>query len=501
MNAKSTKVSTLSLLILLIAVLDVSAMPGVKAERSETIYIRADGSIDPPTAPIQRNRDTYMFTENITGSIVIEKDNITIDGAAHTLQGRGAGTGFYLSNRTNITIQETSVVGFEHGIYLNYSRSNNITINSLSNNSIGIFAAWATRSTFSDNNIADNREYGLLLGYNSQENIVTSNEITNNSRGICLTTSSNNRIVGNNIVDNIDGILLNDSTNNVVYQNSLVTNILGLYLNNSLLTYENNTFYHNNFGENRLQAQTGPNSSSNMWDNGYPSGGNYWSDFDGMDLYSGQFQNETNIDRIGDTPYFIDAENYDEYPLIYPYGFVPSPDLTGDGEVDMRDVSIAALAFGTYPSRPQWKFEADMNQDSQIDIRDLTIIVKDFGKSVLIQDVSIRTDKSEYAHLDSVKITVSYRTQATQVRNVVLEATIEDNLNVHVGMTMCNLTIGGSIFNQFKKYTSTLNVVIPYWASAGPAIVHVNFLKKLTSTGSYLSLVGETTISIQILSV
>jgi len=500
MNIKPAHVSTLALLILLIAVFDISALPAVQAENSGRIYIRPDGSIDPSTAPIQRNRDTYILTENIAGSIIIEKDNITIDGATHTLQGSGIGTGFYLSNRTNITIQETSVVGFEHGIDLNYSINSNITINNLLSNSIGVFATWAIRNTFSDNNIANNSECGVLLDYNSQENIVMSNEIANNSRGIYLTASSNNKIVGNNIVDNVDGIRLNDSTNNIVYQNSIVRNMLGLHLNTSVFTYENNTFYHNNFGENRFQVKIGANSSRNIWDSGYSSGGNYWSDFNGMDLFSGQSQNETGSDRIGDMPYFINAENYDRYPLIYPYGFVPSPDLNGDGEVDIRDVGAAALAFGAYPSHPRWNLAADMNQDSQVDIRDLAIIVKNFGKSVLIQDVSIRTDKSEYAHLDAVKITVSYRTQATQLRSVVLAATIEDDLNVHVGIAMCNLTIGGSVFNQFKKYTSILTITIPNWAAAGPAIVHVNFLKKLTSTGPYLSLTGEATLSIQILS-
>jgi parallel beta-helix repeat protein len=480
--------------------LDLSVMSTVTAESSETIYIRADGSLDPSTAPIQRNRDTYTFTENITGSITIERDNITINGATHTLQGRGVNTGFYLSNRTNVTIQQTSVVGFQHGIELNYSSNNNITTNILLNNSIGIFATGAMGNTFSDNNIANSSECGILLDYNSQQNTVMSNEITNNNRGIRLNASSKNKIVRNNIIDNIDGIFLKDSTENIVYQNSVVRNTLGLCLGSSILTYENNTFHQNNFGENEVQVQIGANSSHNRWDNGYPAGGNYWSDFNGTDIHSGQFQNETNSDRIGDTPYVIDTENHDGYPLIYPYGFVPSPDLTGDGEVDIRDVSVAALAFGTYPCHPNWKFEADMNQDSQIDIRDLVIIVKKFGENILIQDVSIRTDKSEYAHLESVKITVSYRTQATQVRNVVLAATIEDDLNVHVGITMHNLTVGGSIFNQFKKYTSTLTITIPYWASAGPAMVHVNFLKKLTSTGPYLSLTAEATLSVQILS-
>jgi len=59
--------------------------------------------------------------------------------------------------------------------------------------------------------------------------------------------------------------------------------------------------------------------SRNIWDNGYPSGGNYWSNYNGTDLYSGPCQNVTGSDGIGDTPYVIDANNQDNYPLMKPY--------------------------------------------------------------------------------------------------------------------------------------------------------------------------------------
>jgi len=59
-------------------------------EASGTIYIKTDGSIDPPTAPIQRNGGLYTLTGNITSDsdgIMIERKNMTVDGAGNTVQG------------------------------------------------------------------------------------------------------------------------------------------------------------------------------------------------------------------------------------------------------------------------------------------------------------------------------------------------------------------------------------------------------------------------------
>jgi parallel beta-helix repeat protein len=79
-----------------------------------------------------------------------------------------------------------------------------------------------------------------------------------------------------------------------------------------------NIFYHNNFTDNPCQVTCG-RRSINIWDDGYPSGGNYWSDYTGVDLFGGPYQNMTGGDGIGDTPYIIDANNQDRYPLMAPF--------------------------------------------------------------------------------------------------------------------------------------------------------------------------------------
>ena len=73
-----------------------------------TIYIRADGSIDPPTASIYTaDNITYTLTANITvnaDGIVIERDNTVLNGAGYTMIGNGSGNGIDLIDINNVTI-------------------------------------------------------------------------------------------------------------------------------------------------------------------------------------------------------------------------------------------------------------------------------------------------------------------------------------------------------------------------------------------------------------
>ena len=258
---------------------------------SGPIYIRADGSIDPPTAPIHQNGDSYTLTDNIDGSIVIEKDSIIVDGAGHTLQGTGSETGIDLSLRTNVTIQNMEIKTFDYAVYL--SSSHHVTI-------LGT-------------NIADSSD-GIWVSDSSSNNIFGNNITTNVLEGIYILVSTDNSISGNNITTNtFDGIYLYSSSNNTISGNNIANNGWGVTSYYS----SDNRLFHNNFISNIEQADS--ESSIDVWDNAYPSGGNYWSDYNGTDLYRGPYQNETGSDGTGDTPYIIDADNRDRYPLMTPY--------------------------------------------------------------------------------------------------------------------------------------------------------------------------------------
>jgi hypothetical protein len=56
-----------------------------------------------------------------------------------------------------------------------------------------------------------------------------------------------------------------------------------------------------------------------LWDDGYPSGGNYWGNYGGEDSYSGPNQDQPGSDGILDSPYVVDSDNEDAYPVVSPF--------------------------------------------------------------------------------------------------------------------------------------------------------------------------------------
>ena len=110
----STKYSLPIFLVLTLLTGTLVVLVGVqRVEASETIYIRADGSIDPPTANItSADNVTYTFIGNINESIVVERSNIVVDGVGYTLQGSGGGNGFSWSDVNKVTIINTIIRNF-----------------------------------------------------------------------------------------------------------------------------------------------------------------------------------------------------------------------------------------------------------------------------------------------------------------------------------------------------------------------------------------------------
>jgi len=245
-----------------------------------------------------------------------------------------------LYNVTCGKIENNTCENSDIGIYLESSSNNIITSNTCPNNRYGIWLDSSDNSIIENNIIENCSDTGISLGF-SDNNLISNNIVRNNRyEGIFLEYCGYN-LISNNIVENgIDGIYFwkacdnNSITNNIIRNNgtgmelthwpdgvpgSPFYNIISNNLvenNNTGISLDGyyNKFYHNNFMNiNNHASAWGPN----YWDNGYPSGGNYWSDYTGVDETHGENQDIPGSDGIGDTPYIIPGDNTsDRYPLM-----------------------------------------------------------------------------------------------------------------------------------------------------------------------------------------
>ncbi len=198
-------------------------------QNTSSVVINEDGSVTPTSAPVTRNGDTYTLTDDIyipastNEGIIIEKNDITLDGAGHKIRGHGESSSIFLENRSGVTIRNVLLENFYWGI-----------------------------------------------------------ELQNSTK--CIVSNSN-----------------------------LTAVMYPIYLGSS----SGNKFYHNNIF--RIPYYT--DGSDNTWDNGYPSGGNFWDGYPYPDTKQGPNQDQVGGDGIGDVAvreeiFSQGGENVDRYPLM-----------------------------------------------------------------------------------------------------------------------------------------------------------------------------------------
>lgn len=331
------KGGTLVLLLILCSVLVTLSNIGI-VEASGTICIRADGSVE-GTGKIQRDGNLYTFTDNIYEPLVVERDNIVVDGAGYSIEGPHnglaqslEGIGILVERRNNVTISNITIQHFLYGIYINSSSNNRITKSNITNNSRGIFIEHSSDNRIRESQITNNIDLGIYVFESSETKIFSSTIENNTNDGISLVLSSGdlNVIDYCDIRDNGVGIrIMNSSFRHYVTQSNITNNSVGIHLEASSIGIQfnnianngvgiqmagsDNDIDHNNFINNTKQvydiAWDSPEMSPsvNTWYEG--DTGNYWSDYNGT----------------GDTPYVIDENNQDNFPVMKPFTIPPPP--------------------------------------------------------------------------------------------------------------------------------------------------------------------------------
>lgn len=340
------------------------------------IYIRANGNVEPATAPIERNGDVYTLTGNIAmHTIVIQRDNIVLDGAGFLIEGNkswlglasgwsdAGNNGIIITGQNNVNITNLSIERFSSGVRISGSSHISIVGNAFNeeaavvDNPMGIVAQASSHILIENNTFS--RIYGPAIACNGTNITIKANTLTDIADGVdgCIALQgSSNTITDNKIETASPSIRLGSAYSTIIARNHITGSLAFVSASNNqifqnnltgmrLIFSSNNTFFGNNMANNAVYdtvaldqgtknnifyANTFPANSSiriqdagaNFWDNG--TTGNYWADYNGTD---------TNGDGIGDSSYKITAVRWDtdiggdvsfvagqdNHPLIAPY--------------------------------------------------------------------------------------------------------------------------------------------------------------------------------------
>lgn len=328
------------------------------------IYIRNDGNVEPTTAPIERTSNLYKLMDNIIlYTIEIQRDNIVIDGAGHTIQGNESrikgyddgNNGVIIAGRNNVTITRLNFEQCDTGVRISNSSHVTVVDNSFFNGiKRGVVVQDSTLVLIEVNNFTDIWGDYPSINCKGSTNTVRNNIITSSTRGIKIEGSSN--IISDNKIESLLPIILNKADSNTIARNNITgpassahlpdqnykgsegialfgcsnnlifgNNITG-FVNQAIRTVftcsnntfygnymaknefaialqdgaANNTFYGNTFTADSCKIQINDGVEGTFWDN--RTIGNYWGDYNGTD---------SNGDGIGDTPYIITGYKWD----------------------------------------------------------------------------------------------------------------------------------------------------------------------------------------------
>jgi len=279
-----------------------------------------------------------IITNNYYGIHLVDSSNNTLDG---NNANNNDWYGICLDGSDNNTIGGNSLTNNGRGLTLKFSGGNTLRNNNMTNNSWSFAVSGDSISDFDNDIDTSNKVDGKSVHYianqsnltidpstfpdvgylgivNSTNVTVKDLSLTKNGQGILFAFTNDSTIENVNVSKNWVGIQFWESDINTVCSNMISNNSIGIILDFS----DNNIIYHNNFIDNELQAGT-YESYSNAWDDGYLSGGNYWSDHSitypfVVDEFKGENQDVQGNDGIIDDPKAIDEENQDNYPLVSP---------------------------------------------------------------------------------------------------------------------------------------------------------------------------------------
>jgi nitrous oxidase accessory protein len=248
-----------------------------------------------------------------TGASILKSRDVTVSSCKMTNCKK---YGLDIERCFDVKLDNNSIANNANGgVLLKESEDCIVSDNELSRNTFGL-SLWNASHNEVNRNRADHNYYGILVTAWSSYNNITDNLADDNNRGEIVTgfgigisvqeNSSHNMLINNSASGNFNGLEVSKNCQfNAVYANNASDNKHGIRLNEN----RNNLIFANNFIRNDINAYE--NTSLNIWNTTL---GNYYSNYDGKD---------GNGDGIGDKPYSLpgpESKSFDFMPLIRPTG-------------------------------------------------------------------------------------------------------------------------------------------------------------------------------------
>ncbi|MCX6578940.1 MAG: right-handed parallel beta-helix repeat-containing protein [Candidatus Aminicenantes bacterium] len=307
----------------------------------------------------------HMFSTSIQGDCT--EDVVTITAAGVTIKSLGI-----LGCGNNNTVY--------HGIKIE-SANNTVVDTMIAECYRGIYTSGYSGNIIRDNLISTTWDYyeGIIVsGSNNKiygNTFIRAATETRVGWAIIILSASNTDIYQNSIRNHEYAIYVFAASNNNIFANTIEDNDYGIYL---FSTCEDNKIHHNNFLDNDIQAYT-YYAGTNQWDNGCPSGGNYWDNNTNCTDVS-DCNAQQSPDGICDSSFSIPYDgtaNYDNYPLAAQWSpMCGNVDGSPDYAVNWDDYYyLIEYLYGDGLNAPVPPCAADMNCTGTLTIADVSILV------------------------------------------------------------------------------------------------------------------------------
>lgn len=278
-----------------------------------------------------------LTADSSSHMIIIEGDDITLDGAGHILDARAKGvwsavtvdggsrntvrnlclkwwvTGIRISDPgSENTLADNNFENLHTAIHDTSSGRTTITGNTITDSSYaGVLGAGAADSYIAGNEVSGPGDSGFGIYLHGTSHVIINNRVTGTNWALNMLSCDGMTVSGNHLTGNQNGISLGSCGNSEFFNNTIEgSSVAGLRKFPHEGTAPGNRFYNNNFLNNASQVLDDVGIGG-FFSRPAPIGGNYWSDWTGPD---------SDGDGFVDSPYVFTG-GQDDLPWATPSGW------------------------------------------------------------------------------------------------------------------------------------------------------------------------------------